>query len=309
VAGAHGFDGGAVKTWIAVLIAAVIIGGAIVSGAIVNIPDTGENWDAAWQTVEGMRKGQMALSLTNYDSDSIPQIASGSWVEVAGSIYKFTANDSISGSASSGNINYIKMVPSGSGDSAIVTPTWTTDAPTWSDTYQGYYDGTSRYVAGCYYDGTNYKLKWIYNKRDTGPVDRVLNLPLLGERNNTALTDTGLLAYGYYYFANGKSANQAILIGVTFPKRFIVTYLKSYCSSRSAGSVSITLYEGINTDVTTTTMAQTTHSGTGEQTDSSITNPIIDEEDHQYVVRINVETTTTTLYISAIRIFGIEIVR
>lgn len=137
------------------------------SGSIIFTPAVGADWVNAWQQVEYARKGKLGLSLTNYDNNNLPQIASGSWAEVAGSIYQWSANDSISGTPSSGNINYIKLVPGGSGDSAYVTPTWTTSAPTWSDTYQGWYDGTSRYVAGCYYDGTNYTGKWVYRKGDS----------------------------------------------------------------------------------------------------------------------------------------------
>lgn len=134
------------------------------SGSIIHTPAVGADWPDAWQQVEYSRKGMLGLSLTNYDALTLPQIASGSWAEVAGSIYKWTANDTISGSPSSGNINYIKLVPGGSGESAYVTPTWTTSAPTWSDAYQGWYSGTSRYVAGCYYDGTNYAHKFLFDK-------------------------------------------------------------------------------------------------------------------------------------------------
>jgi len=134
------------------------------SGSIIYTPNTGADWPDAWQQLEYTRKGKLGLSLTEWESTTVPQIGSGSWAEVAGSIYKWVSNDSITGTPSSGEINFIKLVPGGSGDTAYVTPTWTTDAPSWSDSYQGWYIGTSRYVAGCVYDGTYYTYKFILDK-------------------------------------------------------------------------------------------------------------------------------------------------
>lgn len=136
------------------------------SGAIIYTPSTGSDWATAWEQAEYTRKGKFGLSLTNYNTTSLPAIASGSWCEVAGSIYKWTIEEAISGSLSSSAVNYIKLVPSGSGDTAIVTATWTTSAPTWSDAYQGWYDGTSRYIGGCYYDATGptYYAKWVWTE-------------------------------------------------------------------------------------------------------------------------------------------------
>jgi hypothetical protein len=142
------------------------------SGLVIYTPATGADWATAWEQAEYTRKGKMGLSLTNYDNTSLPAIASGSWAEVAGSIYKWTGEEAISGSLSSSAINYIKLIPSGSGDTAIVTATWTADEPTWSDAYQGYYSGTSRYIGGCYYDGTNYNLKIVLRNQHCGFIEK-----------------------------------------------------------------------------------------------------------------------------------------
>ena len=168
------------------------INGGIMSGAVVVTPSTGAAWATAWEQFEGIRKGMIALSLTNYDATTVPQIASGSWIEAAGSIYKWTGNDSITGSLTSDAINYVTMVPSGSGASAILTPTWSDSAPTWSDAYQGYYSGTTRYAGGCYYDGTNYPLKWVYTNRHAGP--RTGHIGLIrdeGLATDATITPTG----------------------------------------------------------------------------------------------------------------------
>jgi hypothetical protein len=84
--------------------------------------------------LDDQRIGYHQLTLTEMYSTTIPQIAAGGRVEVGGALYKATADVDISGSVSSGT-NYIYLVP-GTG---VVTPTWTTTAPTWSDVKQGWY--------------------------------------------------------------------------------------------------------------------------------------------------------------------------
>ncbi len=108
------------------------------------------------------RKGFLAISLTNYDADTEPQIAAGSSVEIAGALFLFPALESITGWAGIGINNdvYVKLVVSGTS----VTAEFTTTAPTWSDSKQGWY-GTAgaalhRYVVKLRKDGSgNYTLK------------------------------------------------------------------------------------------------------------------------------------------------------
>ena len=83
---------------------------------------------------DDQRRGYHQVTLTEMDTTTIPQVAAGSMAEVGGALYEAQSNESISGSASTGT-NYIKLVP-GTG---VVTPTWTTTAPTWSDAKQGWY--------------------------------------------------------------------------------------------------------------------------------------------------------------------------
>jgi len=110
------------------------------------------------------RLGIIPLSLTNYDNNSVPQIAAGSCVEISGSIFQFPSDDTITDTPSSGNINYIMLTVSGSGDSQTVEASWTTTAPTWNTSKQGYYDatGAKRYVGKCFFDGTYYTQKMVY---------------------------------------------------------------------------------------------------------------------------------------------------
>jgi len=276
------------------------------SGAVVVTPSTGAAWATAWEQFEGIRKGQIALSLTNYDATTVPQIASGSWIEVAGSIYKWTGNDSITGSLTSNAINYVTMVPSGSGASAILTPTWSDSAPTWSDAYQGWFSGTTRYAAGCYYDGTNYPLKWIYTNRHAGAYTRHIHLPFAGHTEDL----TNITLEGGFMNAVTPGGTDEAFFAVYFPphSRCLVTELATYCSNYSDGTHTFTLFHSPQNSSSETSMATTSHTGTGEQTDTTITDPVIDNETYQYFIEYDPGTDGTAT-MSSMRIEYIEIVR
>ncbi len=135
------------------------------SGSIIPTPDYKAVDGQSFGTqVEKQRLGFIGLSLTNYDNNSVPQIAAGSCVEISGSIFQFPSNDTITGTPSSGNINYIILTVSGSGDSQTVGASWTTTVPSWNTSKQGWYDATNakRYVAECYYEDLNYTGKLDY---------------------------------------------------------------------------------------------------------------------------------------------------
>jgi len=137
------------------------------SGSIIPTPAyKASDWQNFGTQVEKQRLGFIALSLTNYDSNSEPQIAAGSVVEISGSLFIFESNDSIGGTPVSDSINYIMLEVSGSGDEQTVAGFWTTTVPTWNDAKQGWYDatGNKRYIAGCWYDGTNYRYKFLFDK-------------------------------------------------------------------------------------------------------------------------------------------------
>ena len=98
--------------------------------------------------LERQRAGYIQLSLTNFTNNNEPTIAAGSVVEISGTLYSVTSNESIAGwGAISNGPVWIKLVPDG------VNPfsaEYTATAPTWIDAKQGWYDGTGtdRYVAG-----------------------------------------------------------------------------------------------------------------------------------------------------------------
>lgn len=82
----------------------------------------------------GVTIGYNALTLTQMSTTNVPAIAAGSKIEVGGTLFKFDAEEAISGSPSDGTV-YIMLVPSGSS----ITAQFTNTAPTWSDSKQGWY--------------------------------------------------------------------------------------------------------------------------------------------------------------------------
>ncbi|MBA7541148.1 hypothetical protein ES705_33455 [subsurface metagenome] len=119
------------------------------------------NLSSLMQTVDRQRRGYQAISLTHYDDNLEPKIAAGSIVEIGGALFKCEADEPITGWAGIGDDNdvYIKLVPSGQ----TATAAFTTAAPIWSTSKQGWYVGNDRYVAGLYKDvGGNYTKKWLY---------------------------------------------------------------------------------------------------------------------------------------------------
>jgi hypothetical protein len=293
------------RKWVLILIAVVLCGGCM-SGAIIYTPDTGDDWTTAWEQAEYTRKGKMGLSLTNYDNTSLPAIASGSWAEVAGSIYKWISEEAISGSLSSDVINYIKLVPSGSGDTAIVTATWTDSTPTWSDAYQGYYSGTSRYVGGCYYDGADYIRKWIYRNIDTGPKEEYLMVSNVGDCNDPANESTAGSICSFY---SGHASGSIWLPIYDIEKYDIVTELMSYCIIFDGNTVACYLKMAAYNSSAEQTMAQTSNIAVGEFTDTTITYPVLDTDNRKYWIELYRATHASRVDIAAVRIKRIRIYR
>jgi hypothetical protein len=62
------------------------------------------NFDELMLTADAQRVGFHQVSLTNYDTTTVPQIAAGSYVEVNGALYSFGSNETILGSPSDGDV-------------------------------------------------------------------------------------------------------------------------------------------------------------------------------------------------------------
>ena len=90
--------------------------------------------------IEEQRKGYNGVTLTQFANDTTePQIAAGSIVEIAGSLYEFSGAEAITGFAGIGNGNqtYIEVTASG----ATASAAFSTTAPTWATDKQGYCNG------------------------------------------------------------------------------------------------------------------------------------------------------------------------
>ena len=116
------------------------------AGSKINDYNIGDaNIQSVMLTLDKAYKGLHQVSLTNYDTTAESQIAAGSVVECGGALFKFDSNESITGSPSDGTV-YIRLVPSGD----TITAEYTSTAPTWSDTKQGWYgtggDANKRYL-------------------------------------------------------------------------------------------------------------------------------------------------------------------
>ncbi len=144
------------------------------AGTEVNLYSVGDvDLTAMMDTLDRQRITFHALSLTNYDNTSLPAIAAGSHEEVAGTLFKFTVEEAITGWGAIANDTaaYIKLVPAGT-DPDTVTAEFTDTAPTWSDAKQGWY-GTAaaanhRYIGGLHrVDAATYSQKWLYGTFDT----------------------------------------------------------------------------------------------------------------------------------------------
>lgn len=110
--------------------------------------------------IEKQRLGYQAISLTNFAAATEPSVVAGSKIEVGGALFEFTSDETGTGWSGIGNNNdvYFYLVPSGSSS----TWAYSTTAPTWSNSKQGWYNGLNRCFGGCVKDGSgNYTGKWL----------------------------------------------------------------------------------------------------------------------------------------------------
>lgn len=139
------------------------------AGYRVNNYDTSTaNITSLMETIDATRTGYIALSLTEYDSTARPEIAGGSLVEVAGSLFRFSTTEAISTAgvtSTAAQMYYIRLVPTSSQCSAQ----FSTTASAWREDLQGYYHSTTsnnRVVGATYFTGADYLSKLVYLNRD-----------------------------------------------------------------------------------------------------------------------------------------------
>ena len=100
---------------------------------IPSVPGDETTWAAAVDQFETLKKGDMPLSLTNWDaSTTIPAIAAGSAIEVAGGVYRYPAEQAIFQSGTAARTYYVYIAASnGSANFTVSVPEWRADLTGW----------------------------------------------------------------------------------------------------------------------------------------------------------------------------------
>lgn len=120
------------------------------------------NLSAIMDTLQGLRQGHFQASLTEMDTNTIPEIAAGSIFDLNGSFVYVDADETIGGTPVDG-VTYIKAIYS----SGTVSFEWTATAPTFATDKNGWY-GTSassghRYIAKVIKSSSSYTGKTLYD--------------------------------------------------------------------------------------------------------------------------------------------------
>ena len=259
------------------------------------------DWTSADTQREKQRKGFIALSFGGWDTTDDPVINAGSVVEMGGSLFQFLSTESVGGTITTSNPNYIYITSSSSSLTASATST----APTWSGAKQGYYDagGTKRCIGGCWKDRSR---KWIYTNRYAGPNSRTLNIPWAGYTHDLSK----VVMQGAYLDVTAPSNDDYAFFEVQLPQYSIVTSLKSYIavSQYVSGTHTFSLFRTGYNSQTPSAMATVSHNSTGEVEDTSIATPLIDNDNYKYYVKYS-GTTDAIANICGLQITYDEIIR
>ena len=182
------------------------------------------------------------ITLTEFDSSTVPAIAAGSVVANNGSLYQFASEEAISttdpGTSSTvadGTV-YVLLVP-GTG---TITSAFTATAPTWSDSKQGWY-GTGdeagyRYIGRCFKATTTYTDKYILDRQYV----YIENLKI-GQLDMYAIGDIEL----YEVLSTGTGDRTQVSADFNI-KKPIYWYLKEYIQSGPDAGTNVIIPEWEN---------------------------------------------------------------
>lgn len=117
--------------------------------------------------------GFQAISLTYMTTSASTAIAAGSKIEVAGGFFSWGSDETPNASSwtaiTTATTAYIQVTPSGTAGSQILTASWTSTAPVWSESKQGWYASAGsniRVIGGAYKtSATQYDNKFILERR------------------------------------------------------------------------------------------------------------------------------------------------
>lgn len=114
-------------------------------------------WDSFETQVQYTRSGLFQLSLNPIiDGTTPPRVAAGSKVDISGGLYYFGSTETVAGSATTTNTNYIMLTTS----SSSITASYTSEVPSWSASKNGWYDatGNKRMIGRLDFDSTTYEV-------------------------------------------------------------------------------------------------------------------------------------------------------
>ncbi len=113
------------------------------------------NLNGMMVSINGSYKGKAEITISNYDNDLAPAVKVGSEFDCNGGLYIVkTADETPSGYPGIANDTMFYLVF----DVSALSFVYTSTAPTWSDSLQGWYNGNDRYFFSMYKDsgGTLY---------------------------------------------------------------------------------------------------------------------------------------------------------
>ena len=183
------------------------------------------------------------FTLTQWESGAlIPEIATGSIIEVGGSFYQADSDTALTADAGliDGTVR-IKLVPAGGG--ATVTPTITSDAlPSWSAPKGGWYDGDDKFLPHIMTkSGTSYTGKGVFVDQDANIkffIDGAANFPGAVTVGGALNVGSGAVFNGALSGITNLTASGDVFTGKVRTRQIDVTGLTLTTSPQTVGTVS-----------------------------------------------------------------------
>ena len=168
---------------------------------IPSLPGDNSTWTAFVDQFETLKKGDAPVSLTEWatGNTTLPAIAAGSAIEIAGGTFRFTAQTPIDKASAPDGTVYVIIETSS--DNAL--PKLTATAPTWRDDLNGWYNagGDGRYTGHIMTQvPAGYQDKGRFDNEKTWRVSRIERQPNAVSGNLTPAAGSIILPAGTYYF-------------------------------------------------------------------------------------------------------------
>ena len=233
-------------------------------------------YDTFVARVEKQSKGYNGVSLTEYNTTAVCQIAEGSSWEQAGGVCYTTADTAISGSVATG-ICYIYSTAS----TDVASISWNQNEPTWRDDYCGYYwsvGSTVRAIGAIYYHDSSYYLKTSFINQNTilkADYDSILMVHA-GVWNSVSGMWNG---FGYIDLASGFNSIGDLKI----PHNSVID---SFFAATEDATVDCYITKCAIGSAWQTTIASIADASGGGTVTSSISYALVNKNTHTYILRL-----------------------